>query len=232
MLQRKVNALLAGQVQSIDDLPSYDVGDRVSADGSRGQFVYVDRPRRVVAVKTSAWSYSDAACDRQCRDLKTALPVDPADVRTAAAELTTAPAPKERRWQSCARPVEPARHHRAPVGLGHHGGPPGSIPAARAGAVYLRWVLRSTPRLTASSAATAPHTSGSKSPRRRSRSKVLLATVVPPRCSATRRTLASTEDQTATDTHVVPWGNSVIAGWGNYVIVNPSRWGNYLIADT
>lgn len=24
----------------------------------------------------------------------------------------------------------------------------------------------------------------------------------------------------------------MIAGWGNYVIVNPSRWGNYLIADT
>jgi hypothetical protein len=24
----------------------------------------------------------------------------------------------------------------------------------------------------------------------------------------------------------------VIAGWGNYVIVNPSHWGNYLIADT
>jgi hypothetical protein len=23
----------------------------------------------------------------------------------------------------------------------------------------------------------------------------------------------------------------VIAGWGNYVIVNPSHWGNYLIAD-
>ena len=53
-----------------------DVGDRVTADGSRGQFVYVDRPRRVVAVKTSAWSYSDAACDRQCRDLSyVALPV-------------------------------------------------------------------------------------------------------------------------------------------------------------
>jgi len=40
------------------------------------------------------------------------------------------------------------------------------------------------------------------------------------------------EDQTATDTHVLPWGNSVIAGWGNYVIVNPSHWGNNLIADT
>ena len=34
-----------------------------------------------------------------------------------------------------------------------------------------------------------------------------------------------------TDTHVVPRGNSVIAGWGNYVIVNPSRRGNFLIAD-
>jgi hypothetical protein len=63
-------------------------------------------------------------------------------------------------------------------------------------------------------------------------SKVLLATVGPPRCSATKWRLASTEDQTHTDTHAVPWRNSVIAGWGNYVIVNPSHWGNYLIADS
>ena len=44
-------------------------GTRVMADGMRGQFVYVDRPRRTVVVKTSAWPYADAWWDRQCRDL-------------------------------------------------------------------------------------------------------------------------------------------------------------------
>jgi CubicO group peptidase (beta-lactamase class C family) len=44
-------------------------GDRVSADGSRGQFVYLDRPRRVVVVKTSDWPFADPWHDRQCRDL-------------------------------------------------------------------------------------------------------------------------------------------------------------------
>lgn len=51
-------------------------GARVTADGMRGQFVYVDRPRRTVVVKTSAWPYADPAWDRQCRDLcYLALPV-------------------------------------------------------------------------------------------------------------------------------------------------------------
>jgi CubicO group peptidase (beta-lactamase class C family) len=49
--------------------PLDDAGRRVSADGSRGQFVYVDRPRRVVVVKTSAWPHADPAHDRYCRDL-------------------------------------------------------------------------------------------------------------------------------------------------------------------
>jgi CubicO group peptidase (beta-lactamase class C family) len=49
--------------------PLDDDGDRVMADGMRGQFVYVDRPRRTVVVKTSAWPYGDAWWDRQCRDL-------------------------------------------------------------------------------------------------------------------------------------------------------------------
>jgi CubicO group peptidase (beta-lactamase class C family) len=44
-------------------------GSRVMADGMRGQFVYVDRPRRTVVVKTSAWPYDDPWWDRQCRDL-------------------------------------------------------------------------------------------------------------------------------------------------------------------
>jgi CubicO group peptidase (beta-lactamase class C family) len=45
------------------------VGERVTADGMRGQFVYVDRPRRIVVVMTSAWPYDDPWWDRQCRDL-------------------------------------------------------------------------------------------------------------------------------------------------------------------
>lgn len=49
--------------------PVTDDGSRVMADGMRGQFVYVDRPRRTVVVKTSAWPYDDAWWDRQCRDL-------------------------------------------------------------------------------------------------------------------------------------------------------------------
>jgi len=49
--------------------PLDDEGTCVAADGSRGQFVYVDRPRRTVVVKTSAWPYGDAAHDAHCRDL-------------------------------------------------------------------------------------------------------------------------------------------------------------------
>lgn len=49
--------------------PMVEDGSRVMADGMRGQFVYVDRPRRTVVVKTSAWPYQDPWWDRQCRDL-------------------------------------------------------------------------------------------------------------------------------------------------------------------
>jgi CubicO group peptidase (beta-lactamase class C family) len=49
--------------------PLDQAGERVMADGMRGQFVYVDRPRRTVVVKTSAWPYEDPWWDRQCRDL-------------------------------------------------------------------------------------------------------------------------------------------------------------------
>ena len=49
--------------------PVTEDGSRVMADGMRGQFVYVDRPRRTVVVKTSAWPYEDPLWDRQCRDL-------------------------------------------------------------------------------------------------------------------------------------------------------------------
>ena len=48
--------------------PLDDVGQRVTADGSRGQFVYIDRLLGVVVVKTSQWPY-DEPTDRQCRDL-------------------------------------------------------------------------------------------------------------------------------------------------------------------
>ena len=40
------------------------------------------------------------------------------------------------------------------------------------------------------------------------------------------------EDHTREATHVVPMGNYVIAGVGNYVIENPSNLGNFMIADT
>jgi CubicO group peptidase (beta-lactamase class C family) len=49
--------------------PLDDDGTRIMADGMRGQFVYVDRSRRTVVVKTSAWPYEDPWWDRQCRDL-------------------------------------------------------------------------------------------------------------------------------------------------------------------
>jgi len=39
------------------------------------------------------------------------------------------------------------------------------------------------------------------------------------------------EDHTREATHVVPMGNYVIAGVGNYVIENPSNLGNHVIAD-
>jgi hypothetical protein len=41
----------------------------VTADGSRGQFAYLDRDLDVVVVKTSAWAYDDWLVDRQLRDL-------------------------------------------------------------------------------------------------------------------------------------------------------------------
>jgi len=49
--------------------PLDDAGRRVTADGSRGQFTYVDRDLEVVVVKTSQWPYDDFLVDRQARDL-------------------------------------------------------------------------------------------------------------------------------------------------------------------
>ena len=44
-------------------------GVRVTADGSRGQFGYVDRDLGVAVLKTSLWPYDDWLVDRQLRDL-------------------------------------------------------------------------------------------------------------------------------------------------------------------
>ena len=49
--------------------PTDDTGRRATADGSRGQFAYVDRDLDVVVVKTSRWPYDDVLADRQYRDL-------------------------------------------------------------------------------------------------------------------------------------------------------------------
>jgi CubicO group peptidase (beta-lactamase class C family) len=68
--------------------PVADDGSQVMADGMRGQLVYVDRRRRTVVVKTSAWPYEDAWWDRQCRDLSyLALPA----IARAVAAASTAP---------------------------------------------------------------------------------------------------------------------------------------------
>jgi CubicO group peptidase (beta-lactamase class C family) len=67
--------------------PLDDDGRRVTADGSRGQFAYVDRDLDVVVVKTSRWPYEDFLVDRQLRDLSyLGLPEIAAAAVTAAAE--------------------------------------------------------------------------------------------------------------------------------------------------
>ncbi|MGH3360647.1 MAG: serine hydrolase domain-containing protein [Nocardioidaceae bacterium] len=49
--------------------PMDSSGRTATADGSRGQFAYVDRDNGVVVVKTSRWPYDDWLADRQYRDL-------------------------------------------------------------------------------------------------------------------------------------------------------------------
>lgn len=49
--------------------PMDDSGERVTADGSRGQFACADRRTGAVVVKTSQWPYDDFLVDRQARDL-------------------------------------------------------------------------------------------------------------------------------------------------------------------
>lgn len=63
--------------------PLTDDGVKVTSDGSRGQFGYVDRDLQVVVLKTSLWPYDDALVDRQQRDLSyLGLPLVAAAART------------------------------------------------------------------------------------------------------------------------------------------------------
>ena len=58
-------------------------GVRVTSDGSRGQFGYVDRDLGVAVLKTSLWPYDDFLVDRQQRDLSyLGLPLVAAAART------------------------------------------------------------------------------------------------------------------------------------------------------
>lgn len=59
-------------------------GTRVTSDGSRGQFGYVDRDLGVAVLKTSLWPYDDFLVDRQKRDLSyLGLPLVAAAARTS-----------------------------------------------------------------------------------------------------------------------------------------------------
>ena len=59
-------------------------GVRVTSDGSRGQFGYVDRDLGVAVLKTSLWPYDDFLVDRQQRDLSyLGLPLVAAAARRA-----------------------------------------------------------------------------------------------------------------------------------------------------
>ena len=63
--------------------PLTEDGRRVTADGSRGQFGFVDRDLGVAVVKTSLWPYADPWVDRQQRDLAyLGLPLGAAAART------------------------------------------------------------------------------------------------------------------------------------------------------
>ena len=107
-------------------------------------------------------------------------------------------------------------------------GPPGVIPAAIAGATYLRIVLRSTPSEPDISFSDLPACQCTSISVTSITSNVLLA-IGPP--SQTGGTFLCLDGQIHHDTHAVPMGNYVI-GVGNYVIVSPSQLGNYKIADT
>ncbi len=102
------------------------------------------------------------------------------------------------------------------------------MPAASAGAMYFRSVLRSTPRLSAISFFDRPACQCIKISVTSITSNVLLA--ISPPSSQTGGRLLLLDGQVHHDTHVIPMGNYVI-GVGNYVIVSPSDLGNYVSAD-
>ena len=109
-------------------------------------------------------------------------------------------------------------------------GPPGVMPAASAGAMYLRSVLRSTPRLSAISFFDRPACQCISISVTSITSNVLLAIGLPP-LSRTGGRLLLLDGQVHHDTHLIPMGNYVI-GVGNYLSARPSDLGNYVSADT
>jgi hypothetical protein len=101
------------------------------------------------------------------------------------------------------------------------------MPAASAGAMYLRIVLRSTPSEPDSSLSDLPACQCTSISVTSITSNVLLA-IGPP--SSTGGRLLLLDGQVHHDTHALPMGNYVIEV-GNYVTVSPSELGNYKIAD-
>ncbi len=98
------------------------------------------------------------------------------------------------------------------------------MPAASAGAMYFRSVLRSTPRLAASSFFDRPACQCTKISVTSITSNVLLA--IGPRPLAGREgRLLLLDGQVHHDTHPIPIGNYVIEV-GNYLSANPSDLGN------
>ena len=104
------------------------------------------------------------------------------------------------------------------------------MPAASAGAMYFRSVLRSTPRLCAISFFDRPACQCIKISVTSITSNVLLAIGLPS-SSRTGGRLLLLDGQVHYDTHAIPLGNYVSAV-GNYVSVSPSELGNYVSADT
>ena len=91
---------------------------------------------------------------------------------------------------------EPARHQPAPVAPRPSAGHPARSPPPGPGRCTCAGSCGPPPSSPPAHAATGPHTSGSKSPQYRSLRRSSSPQWLHPRCSATRRTLASTEDQT------------------------------------
>src|SRR3954462_4668997 len=108
------------------------------------------------------------------------------------------------------------------------------MPAATAGAVYLRRVLRSTPRLVASSFCDRPAYQWVKISITSIMSKVLLANFRLHSLAAGHRgrSFWSSTGQTRDRRARRPHGELRDRRVGNYVIANPSNLGNFMIADT